>query len=94
MYQKHNYNLTIHLNGIEMKAIPKYSVAGNWLQGGFSFHQNKIFNFLLRRGCLGRNFQKLDMKLLGKRNELLLRMFRKPLEINQFSFKQRRGKSI
>ncbi|EQM29607.1 hypothetical protein N399_03045 [Bacillus licheniformis CG-B52] len=43
---------------------------------------------------MGRNFQKLDMKLLGKRNELLLRMFRKPLEINQFSFRQRRGKSI
>lgn len=73
-----------------MKAIPKYSVAGNWLQGGFSFHQNKIFNFLLRRGCLGRNFQKLDMKLLGKRNELLLRMFSKTFG-NKSIFKNKGG---
>lgn len=26
MYQKHHYNITIYLNGIQMKAIPKYSV--------------------------------------------------------------------
>lgn len=41
----------MYLSGIQMKAIPKYSVVGNWLYGSSSFHQNKIFNFLLRRGA-------------------------------------------
>lgn len=56
MYQKHNYNLTMHLNGIQMKAIPKYAVVGNWLCGSSGFHQNKIFNFLLR-GVAGETFE-------------------------------------
>lgn len=75
MYQKHNYNLTMHLNGIQMKAIPKYAVVGNWLCGSSGFHQNKIFNFLLR-GWLAR-LSKVRNESFRKRNELLLRMFSK-----------------
>ncbi|TWN42329.1 hypothetical protein CHCC14525_2032 [Bacillus licheniformis] len=39
---------------------------------------------------MGRNFQKLDMKLLGKRNELLLRMFSKTFG-NKSIFKNKGG---